>query len=256
MKRKLAELWERILFYVSVPTCVCCKTRLDKDETALCKECIEKREKLKFRNCSVCNKRLDKCICSNEYLEKHHVRKLAKVFRYMQREDTLPLNAPIYSLKRQNRSDVVEFCAEELSRSVLNAFPNVKRYIITNVPRSKRSIVKYGYDHAEELAKAVAKKTGGKYVKLLKSNVKVEQKKLHGESRKENAKFEAISDINLSGKNVLIIDDVVTSGASMGEAATLIRKLGAKRVFGAALGIAYKDKYTPFPRSNDSYTHW
>ncbi len=175
----------------------------------------------------------------------------------MQREDTLPLNAPIYSLKRHHRKDVLEFCADEMTASIKNAFPKAKDYIITNVPRSERSIVKYGYDHAEILAREVAKIIGAKYEKILKSSIKVEQKKLHGESRRRNAKFTIMNEIDLSGKNVLIIDDIVTSGASMGEAAMLIRSLGAKRIMGAALGIAYKDKYTPFPNNTGKlYTYW
>jgi ComF family protein len=257
MKINVKDLWERILFYVSVPTCVCCKTRLKITESALCESCIEKREKMKFRSCSRCNKKLDKCICSNEYLESHYVRRLAKCFRYMQREDTLPLNAPIYSLKRHHRKDVLEFCAEEMTKSIKNAFPKAKDYIVTNVPRSNNSIIKYGYDHAEMLAHEVAKRIGAKYEKILKSDIKVEQKKLHGESRKQNAKLAVMNEIDLSGKTVLIIDDIVTSGASMGEAAMLIRSLGAKRIMGAALGIAYKDKYTPFPHNtSELYTYW
>lgn len=256
MKTKLAQLWERILFYVSVPTCVSCKTRLKITESALCEKCIKKRERLKFRSCSRCGRRLHKCACSNDYLEKHYVRRLVKVFRYEQRPDNLPLNAPIYSLKRDNRNDVLDFCANELSKSILNSFPRARMYVFTNVPRSKKSIIKYGIDHGELLARAVAEKIGARYEKILVSDVKTEQKKLHGESRKQNAKFSVINDIDLSGKTVVIIDDIVTTGASMGAAATLIHDMGARRVFGAVLGIAFKDKYTPFPRTTDSYVRW
>jgi ComF family protein len=144
-----------------------------------------------------------------------------------------------------------------MTKSIKNAFPKAKDYIVTNVPRSNNSIIKYGYDHAEMLAHEVAKRIGAKYEKILKSDIKVEQKKLHGESRKQNAKFAVMNEIDLSGKTVLIIDDIVTSGASMGEAAMLIRSLGAKRIMGAALGIAYKDKYTPFPHNTgELYTYW
>jgi competence protein ComFC len=153
----------------------------------------------------------------------------------MQREDTLPLNAPIYSLKRHHRKDVLEFCADELTASVKNAFPKAKNYIVTNVPRSEKSIVKYGYDHAELLAREVAKRIGAKYEKILKSNIKVEQKKLHGESRKQNAKFAVMNEIDLSGKTVLIIDDIVTSGASMEAGLRLIKKAGADCVIGCSI---------------------
>ena len=104
------------------------------------------------------------------------------------------------------------------------------------------------------LAKLLAEQFGAKYEKILVSEVKTEQKKLHGESRKENAQFSVINEIDLKGKNVIIIDDIVTTGSSMGAAAMLIHGLGAKRIFGAALGIAYKDKYTPFQDTQRSYT--
>lgn len=256
MKINISELWEQILFYISVPTCVCCKARLLKNESALCKQCIDKREKMKFRSCSRCGKKLDKCLCANEYLENHYVRRLAKCFRYMQREDMLALNAPIYSLKRHNRDDVLEFCANELASAIRNCYPKAGSCVFTNVPRSNKSIVKYGFDHAEMLAKLLAEQFGARYEKILISEVKTEQKKLHGKSRKENAQFSVINEIDLKGNNVIIIDDIVTTGSSMGAAAMLIHGLGAKRIFGAALGIAYKDKYTPFQDTQHSYTSY
>lgn len=246
MKMNIKALWERILFYVSVPTCVCCKRRLIIQEKALCTECLAKHERLKFRNCSRCSKKLHECSCSNEYLENHYVKKLAKVFHYMQRDDMLPLNSLIYSLKRENRNDVLDFCAEELASVILNVFPKANECIITNVPRRKRSIIKYGMDHAELLAKEVSQKLGATYEKILISNVKTEQKKLYGSSRLLNADFDICKEIDLHGKSVIIIDDIVTTGSSMGAAAMLIHGLGAKRIYGASLGVAYKDKYKPF----------
>ena len=44
----------------------------------------------------------------------------------------------------------------------------------------------------------------------------------------------------LKGK-VLIVDDVVTTGASMGTAAALIRSLGIKDIRGLTLAISYPD---------------
>lgn len=241
-----AEIWERILFYVSVPTCVSCKKRLVWQEKALCASCIEKREKLKYHICSRCGKKLDRCSCANEYLESHYISKLAKVFRYEQRDDRLPLNSLIYSLKRENREDVLNFCADELVKSILNVFPKANSFLITNVPRGRNSIMKYGIDHGALLAKAVADRLGARYEKLLISEIKTEQKKLHGISRKLNAKFKIKTDLDLTDRTVLIIDDIVTTGSSMGAAALLIHGMGAKRIYGATLGIAFRDKYTPF----------
>ena len=106
--------------------------------------------------------------------------------------------------------------------------------------------MKYGIDHGALLAKAVADRLGAKYEKLLVSEIKTEQKKLHGMSRRLNARFKIKKDIDLTDRTVLIIDDIVTTGSSMGAAAMLIHGMGAKRIYGATLGIAFKDKYKPF----------
>ena len=73
------------------------------------------------------------------------------------------------------------------------------------------------------------------------------QKKTHGEQRLKNAKFDYRRRIpDIKGKNVLLVDDIVTTGASMGNSAMLLHGLGAKRIVGVCLSIAYRDKYTPF----------
>jgi len=48
--------------------------------------------------------------------------------------------------------------------------------------------------------------------------------------------------LSLSGKKVMLIDDIVTTGTSMGSAATLLRGLGAKGIIGVCIAIAYRDK--------------
>ena len=40
---------------------------------------------------------------------------------------------------------------------------------------------------------------------------------------------------DVSGLRILLVDDVVTTGAKMSEAARILRKAGAKAVYGAAL---------------------
>ncbi len=238
---KLNDIMDRVLFALSVPKCVCCHERLNHGEKALCLKCSAKFEEFKSRNCSKCAKLLHQCDCSNQFLESHYVRRVIKCFRYLDRAEAAPGNSLIYSIKRDNRSDVLDLCAEELAAAIRNSVCDPEKYIFTNVPRRRSAIIEHGIDHSALLARSVAKRLGGRYIPLLKSNSKRPQKSLERTDRMKNADFRLIKDLDLSGREVIIVDDIITSGASVSVAASLIRSLGAKKIIAATLAIAYRD---------------
>ena len=247
---KIKELYKRIVFYASVPKCVSCRERLDIDDRALCKSCKDEYEEIKSsKTCSVCFKCLDECKCTNTYLEKHMMHKLVKVFRYKPSEsvnERIPSNQLIYVVKRVKRRDLLDFISDEMITSIKNSI-KYENYVITNVPRKRNRVMKYGLDHSAEIAKCISRKLGVEYVKLLKSKSKKAQKKTHGEERLKNAKFDYVrKPDDVEGKRVILVDDIVTTGASMGASAMLIRALGAKEVVGASLAITFRDVYRPF----------
>ena len=231
-----------MLFYISVPECVCCKEKLDVDDLALCKSCLKKYSYHKTRTCSVCFKPYGECICANELLRKGGIKRLSKCYRYVTNEDSLPSNSVIYSLKRDNRRDVLSFLTKELSASIRCGIPSYKELYITNVARRKGTIVKYGFDHTALLARAIAKELDIPYIKALKSCAKKSQKKLSHKQRSENAKFNVISQKSVKNKSFLLIDDVVTTGSSMIAAASALKSAGATVKSCAAIAIAYRDE--------------
>lgn len=248
----IKEFGRAVLFYISVPKCVGCREKLSINEAAICNNCLEQYEDVKRRNCSVCGKMLYECECANDYLERHYVKKLFKVFRYV-RIDPLPSNNLIYSLKRDNRKDVLNFLADELFKSLSNEYKVGDNIIFTNVPRRKSAVVKYGMDHSALLAKALAKRFSAEYYQPFISKTLKAQKKLMADERKKNASFSIKRGAhNFDKRTVIIVDDIVTTGASMGAVAMLARALGAKKIVGAAISVAYKDKYQKFD-TNDRF---
>lgn len=237
----ISEIMDRALFALSVPKCVCCGERLNYGQRAFCLKCSIEFEEFKTRNCARCAKILSKCDCSNEFLEAHFIRRVVKCYRYLNHNEKSSANALIYSLKRDNRRDVLDFASDQLLLSLKNSVMDLDECIITNIPRRRSAIVEYGIDHSELLAKDIARKSGAKYLKILRSNAKKEQKSLETSERRRNADFTLIYEADLTGKRVIIIDDIITSGASMSNAAAEIRTLGCKDITAAALAIAYKD---------------
>ena len=236
------KLLNKLLFYISVPRCVGCGERIEVNDIALCSACKIEYEDSKLRNCPRCAKLLPWCDCTNKHLDAHFIHRLIKVFRYSPRGRGQS-NELIFSLKRDNRSDVLELLSRELSEAIRNNVDEPQNYVFTSVPRRRKAIVKYGIDHAELLASAVAKRLGAKYIKILKSNVKSEQKKSNdSEARIKNADFSLRKGApDLTHRKVILIDDIVTTGASMGRCAMVLKSAGADKIIGATLAIAYKE---------------
>ena len=166
--------------------------------------------------------------------------------------DETPANQLIYKLKRENRRDVVGYIADELTESIRESLKVDENTIFTCVPRRRRARIKYGIDHAQNLGRAVAKNFGADFQMLLRSKSKNAQKKSKSrEERLKNAQFVLLNeDLDLSGKTVVIIDDIVTTGASLGAAALNVKSLAPKKIIGASIAIAYKDAYTPLSTSD------
>lgn len=235
---KIAKL---LFYFTAVQKCVACKKRLNKDEESLCAKCLKIYEEAKTRNCSVCSNPLPKCSCQNFYLKTHCVKGLSKLVRYNSGDSKDVISSLVYLMKYKSRQDLLEFISSEIADSVKSSLPLPEDTIVTHVPNRKSAIYDRGFDHGEVLARAVAKKLGFEYMSLLSSLSKKPQKNFSIDKRYDNARFELISEPDLKGKCILIVDDVVTSGASMGNSAFLIRSLGTKNIYGASIAIAYRD---------------
>lgn len=114
--------------------------------------------------------------------------------------------------------------------------PDFSGFTVTAIPLDNKRLRWRGYNQAEELAKALAitlgLKTDFRVLKKIKSNLI--QADLDKEQRKENVRgiFMCPSKTEVKGKNILMIDDVYTTGATMEEAATVLKEAGARKVWG------------------------
>lgn len=147
-----------------------------------------------------------------------------------------PINKIVYRLKRDYNREVFLFCAEVMKEKTVKIFKkhnmSYDDYVVTFAPRRKDSIIRYGYDHSEEIAKYFAQKLGLKEFKTLKNIGKKEQKQLDKVRRLENAKksYEFISSADVKNKKVFLIDDVITSGSTINVCANILKENGASIV--------------------------
>jgi predicted amidophosphoribosyltransferase len=119
---------------------------------------------------------------------------------------------------------------------------------ITNAPRKGASIRLYGYNQTAAMAKMISEYTGIAYMPMIKATKRydTEQKNLSRQERAQNVrdKFELLKNVRkndgvLKGKNILIIDDVVTTGSTLSECARVIKEAGASAVFALCAAAAF-----------------
>ena len=111
--------------------------------------------------------------------------------------------------------------------------------LISWVPLSAKRYRRRGYDQAQILAEAAAEVLGTKAVPLLRKSRDVSpQSRLHSpEERRANISgcYVVRSADSVRGKNILLIDDIITTGSTLSECARMLLTAGAKSVRGAAL---------------------
>lgn len=117
---------------------------------------------------------------------------------------------------------------------------NVKCDVIVPVPTSNKNILKRRYCDTFEIAKLMNKKLKIKlYPKALVKMKDRQQSSLKLEERYKNVKgafeVDTFYKNKFKGKNVLLVDDVITTGATASECAELLKKNGAKEVYLTAL---------------------
>ena len=176
------------------PKCSGCRERLDVfadqfgSNEALCKNCRAEWEKEKLSACPNCRVAAIECTCRPDILDKKYIDciSLLKFGR------TQSVDALIYSLKKRKIAKNFDFASSELAKRFKTYEKNSDRdlsdAIFTNVPRKRRTIAKFGFDHAKILARQTAEKLGHPYEELIRrvGNAK-DQKKLSKSERSKNA---------------------------------------------------------------------
>lgn len=197
--------------------CVFCESVLK--DTDICRECEEKlpytvgdsaMQKFPF---------IDKCVSPLYYKDK--------------------VRASVHRYKFGGCSAYSRRYAALMSDCVENNLDCRSIDVISWIPLSKKRLRQRGYDQARLLAEEIAAKTGLPCRQLLQKvkNNSAQSLTRDAKQRRENVTgVYALDDgADVSGLRILLVDDVVTTGATMSEATRILRKAGAKSVFGVTL---------------------
>lgn len=128
---------------------------------------------------------------------------------------------------------------EHFVKSGLNANAIWDNSVLIPVPLHIKKLRERGYNQSELLANELAKilKTAfltDVLIKIKHTNPQMELKKEKREKNLHGA-FLIKNPEKISGKKVFLVDDVYTTGFTMSECANVLRKAGAKSVWGICL---------------------
>ena len=239
----MRHLINSILDLLFPPRCAACQELLKKDEKTLCGNCDVAYRQAIMRECPECLKPMHLCSCPNRFLDRHGIHAVAKLFQYRPRESDLPTNRLIFRLKRTESSSVISFLSSELAGAVRPLMDERHSYVLVGVPRSKAAIRTYGYDHVHLLCRAMSRALDIPYIPAIRRVGHEGQQKKKNYRERINAaaqSYEPAAGIDLHGRRVILVDDVVTSGATLAACARAVRTIGARTVIGAVVGTAYR----------------
>jgi competence protein ComFC len=149
----------------------------------------------------------------------------------------------IYNFKyKPYLSDLKKSLVELFYESVIQQEIFQKAYktspILIPIPLSKKRLKSRGYNHAELLAEGLSKSLN---LKLIDALVRTRETKsqfgLTLKERKENIKnaFSLDSKFIIRNSTIFLVDDILTTGSTLLEAAKILKKNGAKKVYGLTL---------------------
>lgn len=118
---------------------------------------------------------------------------------------------------------------------------NIPVDVVTYVPCGKSNFIRRGYDHMEYVAEEFCHLTGLPLSGgLQRVKETTDQTKVEGEMRYENVRGVFKFEGDLSGKRVLLLDDLVTSGATLTACIQALKTGGPKKIVCLTLGKAGK----------------
>jgi ComF family protein len=140
--------------------------------------------------------------------------------------------------------DRIETLARPLARLALTAFPREERFdFIVPMPLHWTRRWRRGFNQAELLAREIGRRTGLPVKKVVRRRrATPSQARLTNSQRRSNmaGAFQTRSSADLRNRRVLLVDDVLTTGATASACAAVMKHGGAEYV--AVLALSRTDR--------------
>ncbi|KKU94367.1 MAG: hypothetical protein UY26_C0002G0149 [Candidatus Jorgensenbacteria bacterium GW2011_GWA1_48_13] len=256
----LQKIWNLFLDVIFPPICVNC---LRRGEKALCDECAARIEINNSFFCPECNRRLPArdSLPKNQNLCHPRVKfVLAAAASYQDRVVRELIHALKYNRAKTVLEPLGEIINKYLEKVIRNSKLEIRNFAVVPLPLHPQKERERGFNQAYLVAEVLRqclevrpprgstsqiltsireevepRKIGIETNNLVRTkNTKSQTKMKDHEKRQENVSgaFSLKRPEAIVGQNVILVDDVFTSGATMKEAVLVLKNAGAKKIIG------------------------
>lgn len=220
--------------------CFLCGKEVDENTYSLCDNC-GKKDIFCTKVCEKCGtpvkSEANYCIICRENVRKFNYARAPLIYK----DEVI---RSIHQFKYAGK----KYLAKYYAKIMLQSFAKLQKYVdnfdyIIPVPLHKNKLKQRGYNQSELIASEFAKLTNIKLKNNLVTKIKEtpSQTNFTKAERYENLKdaFSVVDKTKIKGKNILIIDDVLTTGATTESLTSILKKAKANKV--CVLAVARAD---------------
>lgn len=219
-------LLDKLLAQVAPHECLGCST----EGKLLCEDCLPqiRRVPLACYHCRRLSDSAKTCVSCRLHTDLFAVR-AAAVYEGLAKD-------LVWQLKFQG----AQAAAQEMAVLLAPFVPQRTDIVIVPVPTATSRVRQRGYDQATLIAEHLARQTGATYASALRRSGQHHQVGSNRTQRIQQLRqaYRIISASAITDKHVLLIDDVLTTGATLEAAARVIKAAGAKHVSGLVFARA------------------
>ncbi len=246
LQRTLSTLREGCISLIFPPHCELCEKSLPQGNWPVCAECLEDFELTGDDYCNRCGSPLGQhvgvlygCKHCEQRPQGFGVQQIVAVGHYQNK-----LRELILKLKYQRRRILAEVAALWLVQLVLDR--GIEIDLVTAIPLSSARTWQRGFNQAEAIASKFAQELNLPFENQLLKRIKespLPQAQLSKSAREANIRgaFQPGSQAQRAQKKrILIVDDVLTTGATLYEATRTLKKAKPKQLYGAVIARSFE----------------
>ncbi|MBN8546376.1 MAG: ComF family protein [Ignavibacteria bacterium] len=227
----MARLVSKLADVIVPRFCIHCESLLPFEANFLCKKCFETEPKLNHFD------------LMKLHHEKFHDGVITDLFSLAKFTHESPLRTLVVSLKYNDLYHAGKYLGDLIGAHFNEAFSVLGIDYIVPVPLHRLRMIERGFNQSEEIAKGISSVTGLSVEKSHLRRIRYTEAQVvtGSKSGREGnliGAFKAKNPLQFTSKNILLVDDVITTGSTIREAAKALWDSGASNIYATSVLIA------------------